>query len=162
MKETTTHAQAAKLIRQDLKKVFPSTKFEVRSSSFAGGNSVDIRWNNGPTDNQVDEVVGKYQYGSFDSMQDLYEHTNRRKDIPQVKFVQTSRTVEKEIYQFLFEKMKLHYSGWENLEYVDEYDKDFQAQWSHPTPMAFIDRRMHKIDLTNLEGDTILQAIMNA
>jgi hypothetical protein len=97
------HAEAAKAIRTVLKKKFPLVKFGVRAKSFAGGNSVDIDWVDGPTTAQVDAVGKAYQYGSFDGMQDLYEYTNVNKELPQVKYVMTSRhrspKVEKEIIE---------------------------------------------------------------
>lgn len=85
------HAAAAKAIRRDLKAAFPTVAFRVRSSSFAGGNAVDIDWVDGPTTRQVDRIVAAYEYGSFDGMRDLYEVTNSRDDVPQVKYVQTQR-----------------------------------------------------------------------
>ena len=38
----------AKLIRATLKAKFPGIKFSVRSSRYAGGSSIDVRWNDGP------------------------------------------------------------------------------------------------------------------
>ena len=87
----STQAQAAKRIRTDLKRAFPGVKFSVKSDSFAGGDAVRINWIDGPTTSQVDALTNQYQYGSFDGMIDLYENTNSRKDIPQTKYVQTSR-----------------------------------------------------------------------
>lgn len=87
----STQAQAAKRIRTDLKRAFPGVKFSVKSESFAGGNAVDISWIDGPTDSQVSAITNQYQYGSFDGMIDMYENTNSRDDIPQAKYVQTSR-----------------------------------------------------------------------
>lgn len=90
-KEISSQAAAAKAIRAELKAAFPTVKFSVKSESFAGGDAVDISWIDGPTRKEVEAITGKYQYGSFDGMQDLYEYTNRRQDIPQSKYVQVSR-----------------------------------------------------------------------
>lgn len=89
----TPHAAAAKAIRQEFKAAFPGTKFRVRSESFSMGSSVRIEWHNGPTRREVDNVAGKYQYGHFNGMDDSYHMSNSRDDMPQVKFVQYSRTV---------------------------------------------------------------------
>jgi hypothetical protein len=70
----SSHARAAKNIKLELARAFPGVKFSVSSRSYSGGNSVDIHWDNGPTSSQVDEILGKYQMGSFDGMQDLYEY----------------------------------------------------------------------------------------
>lgn len=95
-KQPTTQAQAAKMIRRELKENFPNTKFQVLSSSASMMTAVDIYWTDGPTTRDVDAVVAKFQYGHFDGMQDLYEYSNSRDDIPQVKFVQTQRRISDE------------------------------------------------------------------
>jgi hypothetical protein len=93
----TPHAQTAQAIRQELKVKFPGTKFTVRSSSFSMGDDVSIGWLNGPTTREVEKITNKYQEGSFDGMQDMYEYNNSRDDIPQVKYVMTSREISEEI-----------------------------------------------------------------
>ncbi len=55
-------------IRKELKKAFPGVKFSVTSTY----NSISIRWTDGPTVKQVQEVTGKYEEGKFDSMQDMF------------------------------------------------------------------------------------------
>jgi hypothetical protein len=89
----TTHALASKSIKAELKKNFPNTKFSVRSESFAGGNAVRVEWTEGESEEQVKSIVDKYQYGSFNGMIDLYEYTNSRDDIPQVKWISTNRNI---------------------------------------------------------------------
>lgn len=64
-------ADTAKMIRKDLKAAFPGVKFSVRSHSYAGGASIDIRWTDGPTSTQVDAITGRYQGSAFDGMVDL-------------------------------------------------------------------------------------------
>lgn len=98
--ERTKHSSqclCAKAIRQELKKTFPDTKFRVTSKSFSGGDSVDIDWTDGVDENQVDLIVGKYQYGHFDGMIDLYEYSNHRDDIPQSKYIMTQRSLSDEL-----------------------------------------------------------------
>lgn len=48
-------------IRKELKKNFPNTKFSVRYSSFSGGDEYSISWTDGPTYEQVEDIVKKYQ-----------------------------------------------------------------------------------------------------
>lgn len=66
----TTHARAAKLLRQMLKEAFPGTKFSVRPQSYAGGSSIRFSWENGPTTEQAkrfgDLLEGKYFDGMID------------------------------------------------------------------------------------------------
>ena len=64
-------ADVAKLIRKHLKKEFPGVKFSVRSSRYAGGSSIDIRWTDGPTANAVDAITAPFSGARFDGMIDL-------------------------------------------------------------------------------------------
>ena len=84
---------AAKNIRKELKAAFPNTKFQVRSSRFAGGNSIDISWDRGPTDKAVTAITKKYQAGDFDGMTDCYNYhtTPLHTERGQAKYVHTSR-----------------------------------------------------------------------
>ncbi len=84
-------AKAAKAIKQELKKEFPTVKFSVKSESFSMGDAVRVNWEDGPTSKQVDSITAKYQYSSFNSMEDMSENTNCRNDIPQTKYVTLSR-----------------------------------------------------------------------
>lgn len=92
-KQISGHAAAAKEIRKVLKETFPTIKFSVNSKSFSGGDSVSIRWIDGPTTDQVDLLVKDYQEGDFNGMIDMYENNNTRSDIPQVKYVLPAREI---------------------------------------------------------------------
>jgi hypothetical protein len=72
-------AEVAKLIRETLKVEFKDIKFSVKTKKYSGGASVRVSWVDGPTSNQVDDIVGFYAGSSFDGMQDLKSsvyHTN--------------------------------------------------------------------------------------
>ena len=101
MRELTEAAKTAKAIRAELKKAFPSIKFRVRSSNFAGGDSVSVGWVNGPTGDSVEEITAKYQYGHFDGMYDIYEYSNNIEGLPQAKYVSASRTLTAVSYTHL-------------------------------------------------------------
>ncbi len=64
-------AAASKLIRHMLKAAFPAVKFSVRSSRYAGGSSISIRWQDGPSQARVDAMVSPLEGKGFDGMQDL-------------------------------------------------------------------------------------------
>jgi hypothetical protein len=66
---------ASKNLRALLKKNFPGVKFSVRSSSFSGGSSIDIRWTDGPTRAAVDAIADQFSQGSFNGMEDIYEYS---------------------------------------------------------------------------------------
>ena len=113
-KELTKSAQTAKAIRQLLKEKYPTIKFSVRSDNFSMGNSVDISWNLGPKEKEINYLVSKYQYGHFDGMIDMYEYSNCREDIPQAKFVQTSRDYKTE-EELANDKIGYKKEGWRDL-----------------------------------------------
>jgi hypothetical protein len=102
--QTLERNHTGKAIKQELKKVFPETKFSVRYESFSGGDSVDVDWNFGPTDEEVTKIISKYQMGHFNGMIDLYEYTNDRNDIPQAKYVMAQRSYDLNDYLAIPEK----------------------------------------------------------
>ena len=94
--EYISTADTAKLIRKELKERFPGQKFSVRSKSYAGGSSIDVRWGNGVSPVEVDKVIKKYEGSEFDGMIDL----KSPKDVPYlVDFVFGHREVSVELRQ---------------------------------------------------------------
>jgi len=65
---------AAKNIRIELAAAFPGVKFSVKSRRFSMGDAIDVRWTDGPTSEQVDEIIKRYVAGSFDGMTDSYDY----------------------------------------------------------------------------------------
>lgn len=63
-------AQTAKLVRLCLKEAFPGVKFSVRSDQYSMGASIDVRWEDGPCEAQVDPIVDRFRGAYFDSMED--------------------------------------------------------------------------------------------
>lgn len=63
--------ETAKLIRKALKRLWPTTKFSVRSDQYAGGASIRVSWVDGPTDAQVSEITGPFAGSNFDGMIDM-------------------------------------------------------------------------------------------
>ena len=121
--EYVTAVFTAKNIRRDLKKHFPGFKFRVRSDSFSGGDAVDIRWNNGPSYNEVNDLIKKYQGGSFDSMQDMYEYSTSdfNKVYGYAKYVQCHRDIDRETLNNLKEALLSHFG---KSAMMDEYWAD--------------------------------------
>ena len=68
-------AETAKLVRAALKESFPGVKFSVKSSVYSGGASINIRYENGPSYDQVKAVVGMFEGAYFDGMTD-YKGSN--------------------------------------------------------------------------------------
>ena len=98
-KQVSEHAAAAKLIRAELKK--HNITGTVRAKSYAGGSSITVTLNNElpATHKAVKLFCSKFQYGDFDSMQDLYELTNVNENLPQVQFVFVNNEFSDELRQ---------------------------------------------------------------
>ena len=73
-KEWCRERIAAENIRRELKRVFPSIKFSVTSEA----SSVNIKWTDGPTDNQVAQITKRHQMGNFNGMTDSYDYDDDR------------------------------------------------------------------------------------
>lgn len=65
---------AAKEIKKRLSALYPGVKFSARSEYYAGGNSINISWNFGPTVKQGERIADRYQEGNFDGMTDCYNY----------------------------------------------------------------------------------------
>jgi len=144
-RELTQAAQAAKLIRKELKQAFPHIKFSVRSSNYAGGDSIHIGWQNGVTEKEVEKIVNKYQYGHFDGSIDLYEYSNSRDDIPQTKYVSASRTITDDILNQAFEAARKY---WACLKDVITLNQNIYINYC-TTPRWFLLNKLKTCDLSN-------------
>jgi hypothetical protein len=122
--KSSNHAGAAAAIKSELKAAFPGIKFSVTSDSFSMGDSVHISWEDGPTRDEVKNISCKYQYGSFNGMEDIYEYTNSREDIPQSKYVSENRSQSETVKNLLpqFEQML---TGYEATDWHDKPDQIF-------------------------------------
>lgn len=56
-------ALAAENIRRELARAFPGVRFRVVVQRFADGESVNVRWTDGPSTAEVGAIAGKYQWG---------------------------------------------------------------------------------------------------
>lgn len=112
-KPQTQHAAAAAMIRKHIKSLGIAAK--VTSESYAGGNSVRVSVQDldPATTKKIEEFANQFQYGHFDGMQDLYEYSNSRNDIPQVKFVFVSNRAGDEMRQKVWDWARSYYAGME-------------------------------------------------
>lgn len=65
-----TCTETAKIVRACLREAFPAFKFKVRSNTYANGASINILCPDGPTEQQVEDVVKHLQTAYFDGMID--------------------------------------------------------------------------------------------
>ncbi len=69
-----TTKETARLIRRILKESFLKTKFSVRSDSYSMGSHVNVSWEDGPTHEQVEAVIGEIAGKTFNGMDDSYDY----------------------------------------------------------------------------------------
>jgi len=134
--------QAAQQIRQELKKEFPGVTFSVRTQNY---NVVRIEYTNGPTEEDVKNIVNKYEYGHFDGMDDCYKYDNHRDDIEQTKYVFVQRNIPEEIQQSLYEQMRMKWTALMDTTSIDQ----FVPELGTGTPRRFVREFLAKMNLTN-------------
>ena len=105
-RQISAHAAAAKAIKGYAKALGIDCK--ARSDSYSMGSSV--HWS--VTDvhplkfKVIETLADQHEYWSFDGMQDLYEYTNRRDDLPQVKFVFGKCEYSADMYQAAYDWLR--------------------------------------------------------
>ncbi len=112
----SVHAQAGAAIRKIIKD--RNISAYVRSSTFSMGNAVDVEFTDLSPDvyNELCIELRKFQYGSFDGMTDCYEQDNLNRDLPQVKYVQTSNRPSDVMRQLVWSTMQATDSRLENFD----------------------------------------------
>lgn len=143
---TSSHAGASAAVKAELQAAFKGIKFSVTSDSYSGGNSVHISWIDGPTTAEVKAISDKYQYGHFNGMEDIYENTNDRDDIPQVKYVSESRKMSEEVEALTPEFTKLFHPDQAN-DYRNAPDQILYRIFAATSfPATYTNLRIEKTD----------------
>ena len=154
-RQLTSAAMCAKEIRKELKTAFSGIKFSVTSSTFSMGNSVDINWTNGPTREAVETVTKKYQYGHFNGMEDIYEYSNSREELPQAKFVMTQRDFTPELQLSAAQTAHKHYGGLDKQklpENMEDMNNNFDWNGNFFNWYNVSYQILNKLDLTGAVG----------
>lgn len=135
-KAISSHAGAAKMIRQFMKS--KGIAGSVRSKSYSMGSSinVDVQDLPPPVYDELRDYVSQFEYGHFNSMEDLYEISNSRDDIPQVKYAFVNNRMSDELGEKIYSFMKGYYAGMEGApesfkEAHSFYNKNFYGYASH-------------------------------
>lgn len=117
--QTPKQDSVSKRIKQDLKALFPKTKFSVRHRVFSGGDSVDVSYNDFLPESIIRSAICKYESGKFDGMTDCYQYHEDIKevtpqgniiDMPRTKFLGVYRTVSKDIDTAAEQYIRAHYA----------------------------------------------------
>lgn len=114
-KQISNYAAAAKMIRVWLKA--QGIKARVTSEGYSMGSSVNVEIYDQAPDvvAKVEAFAKQFQYGHFDGMQDLYEYSNSRADIPQAKYVFVRNALSGELKQEIWD-FALNFYGIKNIE----------------------------------------------
>ncbi|RKZ86747.1 MAG: hypothetical protein DRQ39_05305 [Gammaproteobacteria bacterium] len=88
------HKATSPNLKKELTRKFKGVKFSVRLDGYS---AINIHWNNGPTVAQVEAVANKYEEGSFNGMEDIYEYSTSpfNEIFGGVKYVFTHRSETK-------------------------------------------------------------------
>ncbi|KKN12180.1 hypothetical protein LCGC14_1019030 [marine sediment metagenome] len=87
--------EVAILVRKALKPAFPDCKFGVRSQKYAGGSTIHVSWDNGPTTTSCEKVAGHFHGADFDGMEDLKTYNSQPYGNDYIFF---NRTITQEHY----------------------------------------------------------------
>lgn len=67
----------SKILKAELKTKFPKIPFNVRTSRYSGGSSIDVNWKDAVSPEKVRKIVDKYaDAGNSDSMTDYSDYDN--------------------------------------------------------------------------------------
>lgn len=86
MTKYLTCAETAKLVRAALKEAFPGVKFSVKSSVYAGGASINVKYTDGPDAASVKGIVSAFEGAYFDGMTDYKGSNYNTLDGEEVRF----------------------------------------------------------------------------
>lgn len=62
--------ETARLVREQVKAMFPGIRFSVAKEEYSGGASILVKWTDGPTQEAVETSCQRYQNSWFDGMDD--------------------------------------------------------------------------------------------
>ena len=132
----SNHAAAAAAIRAELKR--RGIAGTVRAHSYSGGSSVNANVADLPPGvaAELDAFCGAYEYGSFDGSTDCYEYSNRREDLPQVKFVFVTNHISDQMSARIWDYCRSHYS------------------------LSVVDRAAYMPEM-DCDGDTLIRRVFN-
>lgn len=128
-RELSPAAQVAKLCRQYLKG--KGIKCSATSENYSMGNSVNVKVFNQSPDvmKMINDEFAQYQGGHFNGMEDIYEYSNSRNDIPQTKYLFVSNEISDELKQQAWEWLRAKYPG-NGDSLPSEYSEASRLQWS--------------------------------
>lgn len=90
----------AAIVRGELKREFPGTKFSVRISRYSMGSNCRVSWTDGPTTRQVDAVIGRFGGTTFDGMDDSTHHHDSEWNGRRVHFAGMGPSTDRDVTDY--------------------------------------------------------------
>lgn len=128
----------AKLVRKALKENFPSTKFSVRTTQYAGGASLDVNWTGGPTTPKVDAVVKNFEGSEPDASGDFCDPVIHEKDGQRIHYGARHILTMRMITQATYDTIQT-----EVLASMSMTPAEAQNWNSYPVPLIVLQRAEH-------------------
>lgn len=122
MKEISTHAKAAKMIRQYIK----AEGFACRVRSSWDSIRVTVENLDPESFAKIKAMCGMFEYGHFNGMEDIYEYSNVDDSLPQVRFVFVDNDLSDDLLQAAYSIIRNQLA---DLEGAPENFKDAYRFW---------------------------------
>jgi hypothetical protein len=101
-------APVSKNIKTILSRLWPSIKWSVTHESFSMGDSVSVKWIDGPSEKQVENTVGCFVNSRFDGMTDMSEYVSNSMHVfGSTKFMHYRRAFSQEKINSLLPAVKM-------------------------------------------------------
>jgi hypothetical protein len=101
--EGSSAADASKNLKILLSRLWPATKFSVVSDTFSMGDSINVRWTDGPTVDQVEGYANQFQSGYVNTMEDMTEHVSKGMHVfGDAKYVSCNRSISDALSDTVF------------------------------------------------------------
>jgi hypothetical protein len=136
MKTLTQSAQVAKLIKKVA--LQNGMKVKASSSNYSMGCSVTIKVLKGSDKDleKLKDYSDQFKYGKFDGMNDIYDNTNVREDIPQTKYLSINDNRASEILKYYDENIWKTEKKWmwfdnelRSYEWIKQIKDEFKNDW---------------------------------
>lgn len=145
--------ETAAIIRDELKKKFPTTKFSVRSQKYSGGSSINIYWTDGASGVDVDEFTKQFEGASYDGGQDMKIYHNSTWNGQEVKwgvdFISTYRSYSKESLE-----------AWSN-KISKELDCESLKVLQHGDGSPYLEETNQRVRVEHGRGEEFLSSVIN-
>ena len=128
----STQAQTAAMIRKHLKAHGIAARVTSESASMMTAVRVQLTGDPLPAARkEIETYCKQFQYGHFDGMIDMYEYSNGRDDIPQVKYITIDTQYSDEIKQEVYEYLCANFADFSDLSgnYVDNANASAGREW---------------------------------